>query len=188
MKKIVFAFIVMFLAASCTNSKSPIRSVNGPDYDDRLSGVWTGGNDSERFYVHIGKENGKGVAVYVEHKKNNDMTIERYPFISAGLENGCCMSVMPKDGEDDGYVLIRYALDKSGQLSFTHINDQYMKEAISAGRLNGTIKDGEHKGDELRFSYQNIYITAPEDELRNFVIQNSEKMFSGEPALLDRVK
>lgn len=178
------------LAGCKVDSKNPISSPANAQPDAALFGVWRYRAKGELTYVHIGPEfslsvsdaaaaNKRMTIIFVDHKPNGITEEVHVAHASRVGKQRYLNVVQVEEGKPAGFVFVKYTLIDRNTLRFSAINDEALKTAIRAGRIEGTIR-GEGPASETA-------ITADSVEIESFLKQEGAKLFA-KPVVLKRVQ
>lgn len=188
-RRFAAACLLAGLAACKVDSINPITPADEARPDPAIYGVWQHREKDEITYVHIGPEFSLSVdkptrdtprrmrIVLVEHKSTG-LTDEEFVAHASRVGPVRYLNVVQTErGKAVGFVLVRYALIDRDTLRFATINEERLKEAIRAGRIEGSARGGGISSETA--------ITGDSAELAAFLRREGDALFA-KPIVLRR--
>jgi len=132
------------------NSINPLSDFNTAAYEKRLEGTWYGKSETNTdVFLHIGKRKDDGTTqvISVEHKKNGSLNLVKFELIMfpTVIRDEYFMNIKVVEISDKSisadveYIFVKYKFSPKNSLTFSFINHEKVKEAISNGALKGSI-------------------------------------------------
>ena len=161
--------LAALLAASClpVTSKSPVGTTVGLGADPLLLGTWKStGKDAPGYFHFLRAENGTlTVLTVMPASPKGDSEWSRYTATTATL--GARHFLNAREVSNNGKaadagapnIPLLYTVDAAGAVALYLIDEAAAKDAIAAGRIEGTIEDGD---------YGNAVLTAAPGKLDAF--------------------
>ncbi len=150
------AILLLALAASCEppRAKNPLSDFQAAKRDARLSGVWVGrvGDDDSALITFVPRDGARFDVVLVgnDHDKGAFvLTFEGFPSLIGGKSyfnlraKSFSGDYAEKSSVAERWIFARYEFAKDGALTIWNMDDEPVKVAINAGKLDGKAGSGE---------------------------------------------
>ena len=163
----------LLLAGCVPTSENPIVTKNGRN-DPALAGAWRGKmEDGGPVYIHFLQTKDGGLsALLVTGGETSaaDQGWAAFTIVTAEVNGTRYISALwdlndgkPVEAREKGYHLMRYAILPDGALQLSAVNEEKLKAAVQAGKVEGQI-EGEGGSGEVR-------LTASSEKLVKFLKQ-----------------
>ena len=146
-------FAVFLAAAAClpVTSKSPLGTTAGYKADPQLAGMWKSASDqSAPWFAFFPQPDGSTKAVMIEPASQSDKggwMVFDLRTTTLGSDRYMDASVIEDDGKPPAQALdhipVLYSFGADGSLTLTVMDEDAVKDAISAGKIAGQAEPGQ---------------------------------------------
>lgn len=190
LNRVGIPFAVSLAVAAClpVTSKSPLGTTAGYKADPRLAGLWKSTSDeSAPYFAFFPQPDGSTKAIMLEPASPGDKggwTVFDVRSTTLGSDRYMDASAIEDDGKPPeqklDHIPVRYSVGADGSLTLTLMDEDAVKDAISAGKIAGQVEPGK-SGD--------VVLTATPAALDAFLESPAGRALFNKPlVVLSRVK